>query len=147
MRIIIAIGLALPLGACQDTTAFPTSPTTITPITLSAGEPLGPGPYALQGVSLSGVVYELTPAGRRPIAAASVYCELCGEQTHTWATADDNGFYHFSGDLASGGGVWLARCPTACPTILQVGHEGFEGRWTEVLIDGDTTFDIELVRS
>ena len=84
------------------------------------------------------------------IAGASVYCELCGELTHTWTTADANGFYIFSGDLANGGGVWLSGQPTpllvakdgygdpaACPP-------GFSCR--EILINGDTRFDIELVR-
>jgi hypothetical protein len=107
-------------------------------------------------VSLSGVVYELTPTGRTPIAAAVVYCELCGEETHTFATADDNGFYHFSGDLAKGGGVWVVP---GVPTPIAVGYynKDYEDPpglprmrlgpgWREVLIDGDTRFDIELVR-
>jgi hypothetical protein len=107
-------------------------------------------------VSLSGVVYELTPTGRRPIAGAIVYCEPCGKETHTFATADDNGLYHFSGDLATGGGVWVAP---GVPTPIAVGYynKDYEDPpglpamrqgpgWREVLIDGDTRFDIELVR-
>jgi hypothetical protein len=107
-------------------------------------------------VSLSGVVYELTPTGRRPIAGALVYCELCGEETHTFATANDQGFYHFSGDLSRGGGVWLVP---GVPTPIAVGYynKDYEDPpglpamplgpgWRAVLIDGDTRFDIELVR-
>ena len=70
-------------------------------------------------MSLSGVVYELTPTGLTPIAAAVVDCELCGEETHTFATADDNGFYNFSGDLARGGGVWVVP---GVPTPIAVGY-------------------------
>jgi hypothetical protein len=113
-------------------------------------------PGTLRGVSLSGVVYELTPAGRAPIARAVVYCELCGKETHTFATADENGFYRFSGDLATGGGVWVIP---GVPTPIAVGYynKDFEDPpglpvlrhgpgWREVRIDGDTRFDIELVR-
>ena len=115
-----------------------------------------PRGYTLIGVSLSGVVYESTATGRAPIAGAVVYCEPCGEQTHTFAYADDNGFYHFSGDLALGGGVWVVPGE---PTPLALGYynKDYEdppglppsrngSGWREVLIDGDTRFDIELVR-
>ena len=149
--------LALGLGGCGPDS----SPTPLTPSSLPV-QPVVPAPTAgvfppgtLTGVSLSGVVYELTPTGRKPIARALVYCELCGKETHTFATADDNGFYHFSGDLATGGGVWLA---TGVPTPITVGYNSdFEDPpglpvarqgpgWREVLIGGDTRFDIELVR-
>ena len=97
--------LALGLGGCGPDS----SPTPLTPSSLPV-QPVVPAPTAgvfppgtLTGVSLSGVVYELTPTGRKPIARALVYCELCGKETHTFATADDNGAYHFSGNLATGG--------------------------------------------
>ena len=147
--------LALGLGGCgtrfsgHAVDACPTPPGGC-----SRARPGSPG--TLRGVSLSGVVYELTPTGRTPIAGAFVYCELCGKETHTFASADDNGFYHFSGDLASGGGVWVAP---GVPTPIAVGYynKDYEDPpglpavrqgpgWREVLIDGDTRFDIELVR-
>ncbi len=87
-----------------------------------------------------------------PIAGALVYCELCGRETHTFATADDNGFYHFPGELATGGGVWLVP---GVPTPIAVGsyNRDFEDPpgqprpgWRDVLITGDTRLDIELVR-
>ena len=112
--------------------------------------------HTLNGVSLSGVVYELTPTGRTPIAGAVVYCEPCGEETHSFAYADEKGFYHFSGDLATGGGVWVAP---GVPTPIVVGYynKDYEDPpglppsrngpgWRDVLINGDTRFDIELVR-
>jgi hypothetical protein len=156
MRILAATILAFATCACDGGRPFPTFPTTTTP----PNGPLPPAPGggtgtpALRGVSLSGVVYELTPAGRVPIASAIVYCEPCGETTHTFAYADDNGFYHLSGDLTKGGGVWVVA---GVPTPLAVGFYNkdfqdppglFTGRpgWREVLIDGDTRFDIELVR-
>ena len=158
MRAIVAITLAFSMCACNGGTPFPTSPTATPP----PNGPLPPTPgsgsatLALRGVSLSGVVYEMTPTGRVPIAGATVYCEPCGEDTHTFASADEKGFYHFSGDLSRGGGVWVAD---GVPTPIAVGpyNKGFEDPpgmpplrqgpgWREVLIDGDTIFDIELVR-
>ncbi len=152
--------LAAGLGACggSDSPAAPLSPSSVSPQAVvparaaNSSFPFG----TLRGVSLSGVVYELTATGRRPIAAALVYCELCGEETHTFATADHNGFYQFSGDLAKGGGVWVVP---GVPTPIAVGYynKDYEDPpglppmrhgpgWREVLIDGDTRFDIELVR-
>jgi hypothetical protein len=152
--------LALGLGGCGGSDS-PATPLTPSPLPPQAVVP-APAPgswlsgHTLRGVSLSGVVYELTPTGPTPIAGAIVYCEPCGEETHTFATADDNGFYHFSGDLARGGGVWVAP---GVPTPIVVGYynPGYEDPsglpatrngpgWREVLIDGDTRFDIELVR-
>lgn len=153
--------LALGWGGCGGTNS-PAAPLMPSPLPPQAVIPAPvPGsvfpPGTLTGVSLSGVVYELTPSGRTPIERAIVYCELCGAQTHTFAYADDNGAYHFSGDLAKGGGVWLAR---GVPTPIAVGYYNRDYEdppglpavrngpgWREVLIDGeDTRFDIELVR-
>jgi len=117
--------------------------------------------YTRRGVSLTGQVYEATEAGPVGIAGAHVYCEACGLITHTWATADKNGFYSFSGDLASGGGVWLSpgfltaigiehkeyQDPPGLPALRgPLFHIPSGPGWREVLIDGDTRFDIQLVR-
>ena len=109
----------------------------------------------MTGVTLSGVVYEETSTGRVGIAGVSVYCEMCGETTHTWAIADANGFYRFAGNLATGGGVWLRP---GTRTAVMVQRDGYTdppgvpimftsgGGWREVPISGDTQFDIQLVR-
>lgn len=152
--------LVLGLGGCggPDSRTTPLTPSPLPPQAMvpapAPGSRFPPG--QLTGVSLSGVVYELTPTGRTPIAGAVVYCELCTEGTHAFATADDNGFYHFSGDLANGGGVWVSP---GVPTPIAVGFYNSEYEdppglpatrfgpgWREVLIDGDTSLDIELVR-
>jgi hypothetical protein len=148
--------LCLGLGGCG--TDSPAKALTPSPLPQAVAPAPISGP-TLRGVSLSGVVYELTEltsSGRTPIAGAIVYCEPCGEGTHTFASADDNGFYQFSGDLATGGGVWVTP---GVPTPIAVGYynKDYEDPpglpamrqgpgWREVLIDGDTTFDIELVR-
>ena len=117
--------------------------------------------YTRIGVSLSGLVYEVTETGPVGIAGVDVYCEACGLMTHTWATTDANGVYNFSGDLANGGGVWLSP---GFLTAIGVDYTGYQDPpglpplhgplfhissgpgWREVLIDGDTRLDIELVR-
>jgi hypothetical protein len=147
--------LSLGLGACGGSDSPPT-PLTPSPIPPQVTVPALRPPGTLSGVSLSGVVYELTPTGRSPIPKAYVYCEACSEQTHMFVLANEGGFYQFSGDVASGGGVWLTH---GVPTDINVGatyNPDYEdppgltparGRgWREVLIDGDTRFDIELVR-
>ena len=71
--------------------------------------------------------------------------------------ADEAGFYQFSGNVASGGGVWLTPGVATeifvgrsynpdyeDPPGLTPAHRG--PGWRAVLINGDTRFDIELVR-
>ena len=94
------------------------------------------------------------PAGqRRGIEGASVYCEACGESTHNFAYTDSNGEYVFPH------GVWMDR-PASFPIRVSVGKDGYQDPpglpkttppnpsgpgWREVLIAGDTRFEIELV--
>jgi hypothetical protein len=112
------------------------------------------GTYTLTPVSLYGLVYEETAVGRVGIAGAAVYCEVCGAETHTWAKADSNGFYRFSADIATGGGVWLQ---TGALTVVGVQHESYldppgvplmfnRTGWRQATVSGDTQFDIQLVR-
>jgi hypothetical protein len=157
MRIAGAVLAVLTAGlaACDGShTVAPTAPSRVGQAQPSGGYVVG---FTLQGVSLFGVVSEPTADGAVPIAGALVYCDACGEFGHTWMTTDANGYYSFSGDLGAGGGVWLSGAPTA----LSVEKEGYrdppglpppsrglpsgEG-WREVVIAGDTRFDMQLVR-
>jgi hypothetical protein len=52
-----------------------------------------PTSSSLSGVTLYGVVFELTPTGQMPLADTQVYCDACGEFGHTSAFTDANGFY------------------------------------------------------
>ena len=150
--------LALGLAGCgrSDSPPTPLAPSPPPPqVTTPAPSPGAfLGGHVLTGVSLSGVVYELTAMGRTPIAGAYVYCEACGGETHQYVLADGNGFYHFSGDIASGGGVWVAA---GVPTPIYMGYNtdyelppGLPASrgpgWRDVFMNGDTRFDIDLVR-
>jgi hypothetical protein len=108
--------------------------------------------YTLANVTLSGVVFEETSKGRSPIEGVAVYCEPCGAETHTSASTDADGFYSFTG-------VWTN--PSHFPTPILIHKDGYadpEGfpkptppnpsdpGWREVVVDGDTRFDVQLVR-
>jgi hypothetical protein len=85
-----------------------------------------PGSY-----TLSGIVSEATPAGNVPVAGIPVYF---GTRTG-WlaAVTDPNGFYQFRG-LYNGG------------ETLQINSPGHQALQTRVSINGDTRFDVQLVR-
>lgn len=160
------VGLAMVISSCSGgKVANPVAPSTLptqaripsTPVPPSNAGPgawLG-GTYTLTAVSLYGLVYEETATGRVGIAGAAVYCEVCGEITHSWATADANGFYRFSSDLATGGGVWLRPGAVTVVGVQRDGYQDppgvplmFNGRpgWRQVMVTADTRFDIQLDR-
>ena len=104
--------------------------------------------YNLSNVTLSGVVSEGTPLGQAPIAGVDVYCELCGAETHTWASTDSNGFYSFTGVWTDAGHF---------PTRISFSKDGYVDPaglppnpygpgWRAVVVNGDTRFDVQLVR-
>jgi hypothetical protein len=97
---------------------------------------------------ISGVVYESTPEGRRPIAGASVgYEPLCwtGEFPSAWTRTDANGRYELcrlSPPAVFGAGCVNAFTPFASFTT----GEGFG--WSSVRISGaDVVVDIEVKSS
>jgi hypothetical protein len=82
----------------------------------------------------------------------AVDCELCSAGTHRWASTDSNG-------LSSLTSVWTN--PRRFPTSIWIGKDGYadpEGLpkvtsgnqpakgWREVVVDGDTRVDVQLVR-
>ena len=157
--LVFAQGLAGCGGSVSSMTPLAPTPVptqAVPPAPSPSGWVYGPG-YVRTGVTLFGEVFEATPMGRAPIAGAEIYCDACGEFGHTFLKTDANGFYQFSGDFSSGGGVWL----NGAATPLNVGKEGYRDPdglpalvsrflsgqgWREVRINGDTRFDIELVR-
>jgi hypothetical protein len=87
---------------------------------------------------LSGLVYEMTPAGRRPIADADVaYVSGCSGLAEVYARTDGQGRYSF------------CRLPSG-PGCVIAGLERYGGRWFAerqigTNIQGDAVLDIELV--
>ena len=82
--------------------------------------------------TLSGVVTEATPAGIVPVAGVGVYC-ACGNDSRA-ATTDRDGFYTLLGMF------------DATVTVVTIKEGYAESRHENVLVKGDTRFDIQLVR-
>lgn len=147
--------IAATFAACDAATPAPTAPAQDRP----AGEAPTTGTptpdFHVAEVTLSGMVFETTPDGRRPIADVDV---LNGEGE--FAKTDANGFYSL-------GPVWVCPCAAqpwveAGTTFLWVTKDGYADPpgtlasvfgpaagspgTRDVRIDGDTRFDIELVR-
>ena len=138
----------LALAGCSDKQVFfPTPTESPKPRPVPAASD-----YTLSDVTLSGVVFEETLNARAPIEGVAVYCEPCTELTHVWAYTDAHGFYSFRG-------VWTD--PGHFPTRLLIRKDGYTDPagiptptppnpslpgWREVVIDGDTRFDVRLVR-
>ena len=136
-RLLSVASVVVLVSACdnENRVLSPTSP--------SPAGPTSPAAPVLT-YTLSGVVFELTAMGRTPIQGVSVYCDSCGDPLgHTFADTDANGFYSFS---------WTANGQT--PLIVR--KEGYRlagdlpagpvNGWIVAAVNGDTRFDIELVR-
>jgi len=140
--LVQALSLVILLAGCDtERSQTPLSPTP----TPNAPPP----PTPVIGGTVSGAVYEVTADERVPVADVEVYCDSCGPQGHTLTMTGADGEYTFSG--APGG-----------KTLLLVAKEGYalpKPDWTQpnptplgwlggmnVTVNGDTRFDIEIVR-
>jgi len=135
-----------------------------TPLPQQSPRPPGSGPdtFNVANVVLSGVVYEVTPMGRVPIEGVRVQSDHFHVFPTPDAVTDSQGFFSFSR-------VWVCPCSwapwvDAGTTAIWVEKEGYEvpagqpasifganaqvkdRRTRDVTINGDTRFDIELVR-
>lgn len=94
---------------------------------------------------LSGVVFEVTEAGRVPVEGVELYCDSCGSpEGHTFVDTDANGFYRFEWTFNGVHPLFVRKSgydihdPTG--TVRdQLGR-------VQARVDGDTRFDIQLVR-
>ena len=148
-RAVPAVVLAAFLWGCGDgITAGPNAPT---PTPAPSPSTPTPGPPEIL-YTLSGVVFEMTGAGRVPVEGVEVYCEPCGRPGgHSARFTDGRGAYSFDGT----GGVAAGSIPMLLSKrgyVLpgqpdQAGPDGLG--WmgnTSVQVSGDTRFDIQIVR-
>lgn len=146
---VVLFAMVLALAGCSDSGSSPTTPTPSTP---PAPAQPSPGPVAFRpDVILSGVVFEETANGRNPIHNVFVYCEPCTADTHAGAYTDSSGFYSFTGVWTNGQSptrILVQKDGYADPTGLPVPTppNPTGPGWREVVIDGDTRFDMQLVR-
>lgn len=105
-EIRVACLVAIVVAGCSSynpAAVAPTAPSPVPPAVVvpSVTSPVFPG-YTLTQVRLTGVVFELTAVGDTPIANVPVYCEPCGQLTHTWAYTNARGVYEFPSDPTIG---------------------------------------------
>jgi hypothetical protein len=94
---------------------------------------------------LSGVVFEVTEAGRVPIEGVDLYCDSCGSALgHTSVLTDADGSYSFSWTFNGLNPLFVTKAGYAIvdPTGTLLDREGR----VQVPVNGDTRFDIQLVR-
>jgi hypothetical protein len=156
-RVLNGVVLLVLFGAvssCGDNLTPPSPASPSNAITPQLTPPLG---SVLADATLFGMVYEVVAASPRQIRGiegVAVYCEQCGESTHNYAYTGSAGNYRFPP------GVWTEGRPTF-PVRIWIGKDGYKdpaglpkptppnpsgSGWREVVINGDTRFDVELVR-
>ena len=148
-RVQLAIWLVifqLSTGCGTGSSPMPSAPSSVpsAPVVPSIPVQASTAAVFVPNITLSGVAYELVQGERVPIEGVDVYCEPCGESTHNWATTDSKGFYTFTG-------IWGTSFP------IRAGKKGYEdppgarsasngAGWRDVVINGDTQFDVQLVK-
>ena len=93
---------------------------------------------------LSGVVFEITDAGRVPLEGVELYCDSCGSPDgHTYVRTNGDGFYSLE---------WTANGVHPL-FVTKAGYEIFDPNGTRdaigrisATVRGNTTFDVQLVR-
>jgi len=94
---------------------------------------------------LSGVVFEITEAGRVPIEGVELYCDSCGSPDgHTFVNTNADGFYSLEWTMNGVHPLFVRKA----------GYEIFDPTGTlrdpygriSATVRGDTVFDVQLVR-
>ena len=132
-------------GPSTVTTTLDGYDTDMRMITVSSDMTLDIGLVARVTYTLSGMVFELTPSGRAPVAGVEVYCDSCGSPVgHTSVDTDADGFYSLT--WASNGTHPLFVTKAGYEIVDSTGtmRDGL-GRVTAT-VRGDTRFDIQLAR-
>jgi hypothetical protein len=114
-------------------------------VTLTADTQLDIRLERIASYVLSGVVFEITPAGQVPIEGVEVYCDSCGSPDgHTFVYTDASGFYSLAWTFNGVHPLFVTKAgyeifdPTGTLT-------DFHGR-ISATVKGDTRVDIQLAR-
>lgn len=144
-RLLSVIGLltlAASVAACG-----PSSPSRFsTPVSASPVPPtiVTPAPPPTPN-TLSGLVFESTASGRVPVEGVHVYCDGCGSPVgHTSVFTGADGLYSFGWAYNSVLPLLVQKAGYTVVGATAILGDGFARR--SVTINGDTQFDIELVR-
>jgi hypothetical protein len=160
--LLLAVSL---VGCDRASSRSPTAPSTPQPQQAPRPTRSGSDTYHVADVIVSGVVYEETPTGRVPIEGVHVLSDFFHVLPAANVVTDSQGFFSFRR-------VWVCPCSwapwvNAGITSLWVDKDGYQGpagqpasvfhhplypdvrpddRLRDVTINGDTRFDIQLVR-
>jgi hypothetical protein len=135
----VLVSLAIVLSGCGDGGSIPTAPAPTSTLTSP------PSPTEAVTYTLSGVVFELTEAGKVPIEGVELYCDSCGSPDgHTFVYTDANGFYSLDW---TGNGVHPLLVRKAGFAIFDpAGTLTDDYGRIAATVSGDTRFDVQLVR-
>ena len=142
LSLIGLFSLAASLVGCGSGTSVPFS----TPVSASPAPP----PVAAPAVpptahTLSGLVFESTATGRVPVQGVHVYCDGCGSPVgHTSFFTAGDGLYSFGWAYDGTMPLLVQREGYTVVGAVDVLSNGMSRR--SVTINGDTQFDIELIR-
>ena len=143
---IVTVGLTAVLLACGS--ASSTGVTSPTPLPAASGAlPAASGALQTGGplYMLSGVAFEVTPAGNVPLDDVQVYCDSCGfPDGHSWRHTDDKGEYSFNEVFNGPNSLMVSKAGYKLPKPVQTYRDGANS--ILAIVNGDTRFDIELVR-
>jgi hypothetical protein len=139
---VFSLFVAIWMSGCGSSTG-PTAPTA-PPIAAVPPAPV-PQPAPQPTYTLSGVVSELTAAGKAPAEGVRLYCDSCGSPDgHTFTSSDGNGYYSFS--WARNGVHPLLVWKDGYDVVDPTGRLADGTAVTNATVDGDTRFDIQIVR-
>jgi hypothetical protein len=161
LLVVLVAGLA----GCEGASRAPTAPSTAQPQQPPGLAGGGRDTYSVADVNLSGVVYEVTPMGQVPLEGVRVQSDNFHIFPSPDVVTDSNGFFSFRR-------VWVCPCSwapwvDAGITAIYVEKDGYDVpagqsasifgrrlnpdvlpdlRLRDVQINGDTRFDVQLVR-
>jgi len=94
---------------------------------------------------LSGVVFEMTETGQVPVEGVEIYCDSCGSPDgHTFVNTDADGFYSLAWALDGVHPLFVTKAGYAIYDPTGKLRDQY-GR-ISATVNGDTRFDIQLVR-
>jgi hypothetical protein len=161
LLLVLAAGLAGCNGASAPSPTAPSAQPQETPRPTTSGRDA----YMVADVTLSGVVYEVTPVGRVPIEGVLVQSDYFHVLPTPDVVTDSRGFFSFRptwvcpcswAPLVPAGitSIWVDKDGYKAPAGQPVSIFGYrldpdvlpDYRLRDVTIKGDTRVDIELVR-
>ena len=135
LPVVFSLFATIGMSGCGSSTGPTSPPTAVVP----------PAPVPQPTYTLSGVVSEETAAGRVPAEGVQLYCDSCGSPDgHTFTSSDANGFYSFSW---ARNGVHPLLVWKDGYVVVDPSGTLSDGRAVKhATVDGDTRFDIQIVR-